>query len=128
MNNMEKLTWNKVLKEQFDSIPHDAGVYVLSVLLKSKNYGVIYVGQSIDLKTRIEEHFSTSEVNEELKNYLQNKFSFKVSYAKCDRHLLDKIEKYLINFYQPFCNDKEGNGNETLECSLPNVIRWSRNK
>ena len=63
----------------------------------------------------------------QLNDYLQNEFTFKVSYAKCDKCLLDKIEKYLINYYKPFCNDKDGNGSETLECSLPNVIKWKQN-
>lgn len=124
---MKNLSWSKATKEQLAYIPCDAGVYVISVLLKSGEYGVVYAGQSTDLKTRIGQHFSESETNTKLKDYLQNEFTFKVSYAKCDKYLLDKIEKYLINFYKPFCNDKDGNGTETLECTLPNAKKWNRN-
>lgn len=123
---MDTLDWYKVNKDNLDNLPETSGIYIFSVLLKSGNYGVFYVGQSENIRKRVKEHFSSSESNGPLKSFLSNDYTFKISYAKCLQKSLDKYEKYLISYYDPKYNDKEGNGNESSECSLPNVVVWDK--
>ena len=120
------INWYKISQKKIDLLENKSGVYIISVLLRSGDFAVIYVGQSIDLKTRMKQHFSASESNEELKKYLSNNYTFKISYGYLDSKLLDGVEKYLIFKYSPQFNDKEGNGDSSFACNLPNVVKFPR--
>lgn len=121
---MINLDWYKTIPNDLDIVPEKAGLYIISVLLKNEEYGVIYVGQSDDLRSRVKSHFCDSESNESLREYLKNNFTFKVSYCESSSSKLDGLEKYLIYVYEPKFNTQEGNGDAAFECSLPNVKKW----
>ena len=124
---MEKLDWYKISNKEINSLPEGSGLYIFSVLLKNQEYGVFYVGQSLNIRTRVAQHFSDSEPNDKLRNFLKKNFTFKISYARCREGLLDKLEKYLIKHYSPVFNNQDGNGNVIESCTLPNVIVWKYN-
>ena len=123
---MINLAWYKVSPKNLDSLPEESGIYILSVLLNSGNFATIYVGQSTNIKSRVKTHFSESESNKELKRYLSNNYTFKVSYAKADRLMLDGLEKYLIYYYEPMFNNQDGNGDDKNRCTLPNVVKYPK--
>lgn len=121
---MITLNWFKVSQNSLNLIENKSGIYVISVLLKNGEYAAIYVGQSVRLKDRVVEHFSESETNVQLKDFLKKNYDFKISYAYREEKDLDGIEKYLIGAFRPLFNKQDGNGDERFRCSEPNVIPW----
>ena len=119
-----QVEWFKVFVNSIDLLNDESGVYVISVLLKSGKYGAVYVGQSENLRQRISQHFSDSESNKELKEYIKKDYTFKISYAKVQKDNLDLVEKYLINYYHPRFNSQDGIDDLTIEINLPNVVKF----
>ena len=119
------LSWYKATPQKLDNITEEKGIYILSVQLNSGEYGVIYVGQSENLRKRAKEHFSPNESNLELRAYLKHNYIFKISYAKCSRSL-NAVEKYLILHFKPKFNNNEGNGTEMEKTNLPNVVKYEK--
>ena len=54
---MRNLNWNKATPPNFNSVPEDAGIYVISTLQDIDNmYEVKYVGQTNNLQTSAKKH------------------------------------------------------------------------
>ena len=121
---MVNLNWYKAFPSELKNVPEKSGVYVISVLLKVGKFAVVYVGQSSNLKNRIETHFSENETNIGLKEYVKKPYSFKISYAEVSESELDGIEKFLIHHYNPKFNIQEGNGDSKNACNLPDAINY----
>ena len=121
---MITLNWFKASPSSLNLLDNKSGLYVISVLLKNGEYAAVYVGQSVRLKDRVAEHFSENETNDELKDLLKRKYDFKISYAYLDEKDLDGAEKYLIGNLRPPLNKQDGNGDERIKCSEPNVVPW----
>lgn len=119
---MITLKWYKITLDNINKLHAKPGVYIISVLLRNGSYGAVYVGQSNDIARRIKEHFSNNEQNSSLRNYLNNDYTFKISYSYISDDLLDGIEKYLISYYHPRFNESDGVGDRKYVCSLPNVV------
>jgi len=66
------------------------GIYFLK-----KNNIVVYVGQSIDIETRVKTH----------KRCLKDFDSF--DYVECKKEILNSTENYFILFYNPILNKKK---------------------
>lgn len=121
---MEKwtLTWTKLtaldnqkIAEIPDSLP---GVYRLSYKHDDGNYYVFYVGQSEDIKTRLQAHLSSSEPNVCIKNYSGTKACF-FRYAQVARdYVRSATERQMYKRYQPSCNDQEPQGRDDVEVNL----------
>jgi predicted GIY-YIG superfamily endonuclease len=108
-----KLEWvgyHKYFKANVDTAIAEekkAGVYKLSLELENGNLKPFYVGQTDDLKKRLNEHLLDSEQNECIKKKLNNYicyFKFAFLSQKEER---DGAEKALYENYTPDCNDKD---------------------
>ena len=91
-------------------VPPSPGVYVLWVKLQSGNLRCYYVGQAVDLRTRLLEHLSQGEMNQCIKTHVHKhicSFQFALVTRQADR---DGIEKYLYDYYKPECNQKDPGG------------------
>ena len=93
------MQWHNVSPRFMFMIPKTAGVYMITV-----GNQIVYVGQAIDLKTRIQQHFSNSEPNTDLKNIIQH-YQTSVLYAEvANESDLCRIESALYYQYRPQCN------------------------
>ena len=82
-----------------------------------------YVGQAKSLLYRVADHYGLGEKDDNYELYCHiNKYTTKVSYARCSEHDLDSIEKYLIHKLSPRFNRNEGNGYIETSVNLPDVI------
>lgn len=119
-----KLDWYEVEpyeNKKMDSVTNEAGVYIISVLLKDKSYVTRYVGQANDLHSRLLEHLQKDEQNECLRFYVRER-NLKVSYAKVKNQKdRDAIELYLFNFLNPKCNINKPPSDYEIEVNLPNI-------
>ena len=94
------------------------GVYRLSYKSSGGNYLVFYVGQAEDIRKRLIQHLSASEMNECMKNYLRAEDCF-FRYAKITRqHLRDVTERKVYREYGPKCNYQEPLGRLDVDVNL----------
>lgn len=94
------------------------GVYRLSYKSSDGNYYVFYVGQAEDIKERLLQHLSASEMNECIKNYLRTEDCF-FRYAKITRqYLRDATERKAYGEYGPKCNYQEPSGSLEIDVNL----------
>lgn len=93
------MQWHNVSPRFMFMIPKTAGVYMITVENR-----VVYVGQAIDLKTRIQQHFLDSETNSNLRNVIRH-YQVSVMFAEVE-HVseLNRIESALYYQYRPQCN------------------------
>lgn len=90
-------------KQKLDQIPSKPGVY----LFKDKNDSVIYVGKSIDLRTRVQSYFQTGTHQLELKIAHLKQQIDSVSYFLTESDFAALIlEANLIKRYQPRYNSR----------------------
>jgi excinuclease UvrABC nuclease subunit len=120
---MKELSWYKGTIPNFDDVPKEAGIYVISTQQEiDDEYEVKYIGQSNDLQARAKKHWSANEENKDLKNHIAKGFDMKFSYASVslgsDR---DGMEGYLYITYDPPYNDISPPRETVIECSLPKV-------
>jgi excinuclease UvrABC nuclease subunit len=88
-------------------VPDDAGVYKLSVQLKNGRLKPFYVGQTKNLKKRLQEHLKTYETNACIKKQVNHyicHFKFALLSRQEER---DGAERALYLHYKPECNDPE---------------------
>ncbi len=98
--------------------PESAGVYLLWVQLKTEKWKCFYAGQASNLKSRLLEHLSINEENKCIKTNVNNYicgFEFAKVAIQNDR---DGIERYLIDYYNPECNNYVPNC-KPIEINLP---------
>lgn len=91
------------------------GIYKIQNLINNK----VYIGQSIDIKTRWYKHKCAQDdfyIHKALRKYGINNFSFEIL-EECSQEELNKKEKYYIQFYNSLIpngyNMIEGGNNET---------------
>lgn len=119
---MEQLLWYERKRSGIDNIPNKSGVYIIATKQKIDNrYAVNYVGQSITLKDRINEHFSENETNEELKKHLAKEYTTNIYFARVGNEKLNGIEKYLYQALEPKQNINDPPGESVIECNIPDV-------
>jgi excinuclease UvrABC nuclease subunit len=86
------------------SIPNCGGIYVIAQTTKDKTI-VKYVGKAEDLDVRQKQHWSDSEQNIDLKNFIQKTNFLCFYYAPVNTNdERDGIEAYLVNYYLPDFN------------------------
>ncbi len=90
-----------------DYVPTAAGVYKISVKRKSGYVKPVYVGQTINLYSRLRQYVNLDTKNDCLKeNLSEYNCEFKVAKVglQSDR---DAAERALYDHYQPECNDPD---------------------
>jgi excinuclease UvrABC nuclease subunit len=120
---MKKIIWSSFFtpynEENVNKATTQSGVYLLWVKLKSDKWNCFYVGQTINIRSRIFEHLSPNEENECIKDNISNYicgFEFAVVANQSDR---DNIEKFLYDYYKPECNKISPPSNLPQEVNLP---------
>jgi excinuclease UvrABC nuclease subunit len=115
------LTWTKLTlldKASLDKIPDElAGIYRLSYKGDDDGIYVFYVGQALDIKTRLLQHLSPAELNEKIKYYLTKQCYFRYAQINKD-YIRDAAEKQMYKQYQPPCNEKEPQGRDDVKVNL----------
>ena len=93
------MQWKTIGSRFISLIPETPGVYLIVA-----GGNIVYVGQAKNLCNRIEQHFSESETNSDLKAYIK-KYTVSVMYAEVEKMAdLDSIECDLYDLYKPVCN------------------------
>lgn len=93
------MQWKTINPRFFSLIPETPGVYLIVA-----GANIVYVGQAKKLRSRIEQHFSDSESNADLKAYIK-KYTVAIMYAEVEKVAeLDSIECDLYDLYKPVCN------------------------
>ena len=120
---MEKwtLTWTKAIpldRANVCKIPDNiAGVYRLSYKAENDNLYIFYVGQTVDLRTRVLQHLPDTETNEKIKYYLAKSCYFR--YAQISKeYIRSAAERQMYRQYEPSCNDREPQGREDVRVNL----------
>ncbi len=86
-----------------DNAPSSSGAYRLMYHL-GENYHVFYVGQSDDVKKRLAEHLSESEINICIKKYIKE-YSCYFRFIELSTQMeKDAVEQEEITRYNPACN------------------------
>ena len=78
------------------------GIYKIENLINGKKY----IGQSIDIQRRFEEHKRDKDncrIHQAIRKYGINNFSFEII-EECSPSMLDEREKYWIKYYDSFNN------------------------
>ena len=86
-----------------DNAPSTSGVYRLIYHI-GESYYVFYVGQSDDLKKRLGEHLSASEVNNCIEKYIKECPCYFRFIELATQRERDAVEKEEILKYDPTCN------------------------
>lgn len=116
-----KINWS-ILKSlnavEVNSIPEKLpGVYRLSYKAEDEKTYVFYVGQAVDIKTRLKQHFEESE-NICIKNYTSSKSCyFRFAIIRRD-YVRNAVERLAYKKYRPSCNEKEPEGSEDVFVNL----------
>jgi excinuclease UvrABC nuclease subunit len=123
INIIKNIKWDKVIPPDFDEIPEEAGIYVISTLQTlDDKYEVKYVGQTNDLQARAKKHWSENEENEDLKAHIKKRNKMKFSYSEVSlAENRDGMELYLYNTYDPVYNINKPPGKTVIACTLPKV-------
>lgn len=103
---------DKTKREELEKV---CGIYAILY-----NNEVIYVGQSINIRSRLDSHTNKARINEYAKRDQHNKNTqlklefytliqehmdeIQFLYIPCDKKELDKYEEYYINKYKPKYN------------------------
>ena len=119
------LNWVKANVPSFSNVPHSRGVYVIACRCTDGSSIVVYTGQSSDLNRRLNEHWSSSESNNDLKKAISNyPWAFQAYFALIeDARCLDGCERRLFDYYNPQLTDRAPDVSP-IDCSLPpNVIK-----
>ena len=119
---MKKVKWYYATESQFNNIPENAGVYLITITCgggDKKEDFVIYSGQSTNIAKRCKEHWSDSESNDDLKNIIKKYNNLlKVYYCFVETSELDGCEKFLFEHYLPQLQQRKPDA-ELIEISLP---------
>ena len=85
-------------------------------MIKNRNTGQMYIGQSINIKQRWHTHKNLLRKNEHANQFLQNSwnkygesvFDF-IIIEECHKNVLNNKERYWIDYYNTFCNKRHYN-------------------
>lgn len=112
--------WAKATESDFDDLPEESAVYVITVHTTAGTNVVIYTGQTDNIQRRSKEHWSKNEPNEKLKNIIAKYPSaMALFYAKVHGNSLDGHERFLFNHFEPQVQEKAPDV-EPKELSLTN--------
>ena len=122
---MKILQWKKTDPPKFDNVPEKPGIYIISTRQEvDGQYEVKYIGQTDNLRSRANEHWSKKETNTELKAHLAEEYAMKFNYAevalKPDR---EGMLLYMHQVYDPPFNPKAPLGEKVVKCTLPESVR-----
>ncbi len=101
------------------NVPQEAGLYLIWLKLHDSTWSCIYVGHSIDIRAQLIQHLKQSSQNYCLRDNLMNYvcgFEFALVKSKEER---EGMEKFLIEFYSPTCNQKYNSNSLSIEINLP---------
>jgi excinuclease UvrABC nuclease subunit len=88
-------------KDNLKKIPHEPGVYELSILSKidypNHRSNVIYIGTSQNLRKRIANYSGNNLKNDRLKNFINN-YDVSVRFYLTENHVL--VEKKLLRSFK----------------------------
>lgn len=110
---LDKTDWSRTYleREYKDNVPSGSGVYIICVNTKSlgnwgepfdRLYNAIYVGQSVNLKNRFQDHVTG------YKNVVKAKLTFRrleFLWTEVAREEMSKYEQALINALGPSANE-----------------------
>ncbi|PIS09548.1 hypothetical protein COT75_01030 [Candidatus Beckwithbacteria bacterium CG10_big_fil_rev_8_21_14_0_10_34_10] len=105
-----KLQWSKVYHLSSNNVnkhvPASPGVYRISVEKEDNKLRVIYVGQTKDLRDRLNQYVNKDTDNDPLLNYLRGTCYFRVAEVTYT-HERDGVERALYEYFKPSpeCND-----------------------
>ena len=95
-------------------IPEVSGVYIIL-----SDNGLIYIGQSENLRRRLFEH-AFNETNLLLKFLMEiYEQNIVIKWAMVPKHQLDGVENYLCNRLNPICNHISPPGKKEIPCNMP---------
>ena len=122
---MKILKWKKTEPPKFENVPEKAGIYIISTRQEADHqYEVKYIGQTDNLRTRADEHWSKNEKNAELKAHLAEKYVMKLNYAEvASKQDRQGMLLYMHQVYDPPFNPKAPPGDNVIQCTLPESVR-----
>lgn len=116
------LQWSRLTllnKENIEQIEKGTpGIYRLSWLSDDKQIYVFYVGKAEDIQSQLLNHISPHETNVCVKNYIDIRTCyFKYAQIKTEAER-SAGQRQLYKFYQPSCNDKVPDGDDTITINV----------
>lgn len=101
--NYYKTEYDKLMNRLFGNIEKQCGIYKLTCLITDK----IYIGQSVDMRTRMKDHIkaglshspASNKLYSEMQKYGCENFTFEILEI-VSRDKLNKRESYWIDFYR----------------------------
>jgi hypothetical protein len=109
MEKIMKLDWSAFLKPYKKNtvkeiVSDEGGVYLLWVKNKTRGWYCFYAGKAKDLEDRLLAHLQDSEPDDCIKEKLEFNCAFHFAEISTDKDR-SGVEKYLIDEYEPVCND-----------------------
>lgn len=116
------LTWTRLVhldQKSVNAVTDSlSGVYRLSYKSNDGNYYVFYVGKAENIKQRISEHLSSSEINGCI-TYRVKKFDCYFRYAiVVNEKVRAAAERQMFKQYEPSCNENEPEGPDDIKVNL----------
>jgi excinuclease UvrABC nuclease subunit len=116
-----EVTWSSLIslkKEQVQNLPDDtAGVYRLSYVHEDKNVYVFYVGKSNNIKTDLL-NILDGNTADNINFFLKLKTCY-FKWVKLDGETeRSAAQRQLYKFYQPTCNDKMPDGDDSITINV----------
>lgn len=87
-------------------------------MIKNKNTGQIYIGQSKNIEMRFNSHCYVSKIDLDIANNGRDNFDF-IIIEELDESQLDEREKYWISYYDTYQNDFHYNSQPGGVCGSP---------
>ena len=101
------------------------GIY----MIKNKKTGQMYIGQSVNIESRINKHFNyhgSYYIGQAIEKYGRENFeTIIVEELPCENDLLNQRERYWIKYYNTYVNDNHYNltpGGDFNPMHIPSII------
>ena len=123
---MKVLKWKYAEPPRFNSVPEKAGIYIISTRQELDHaYEVKYIGETENLRTRVNEHWSKSEPNKELREHITEHYLMKFNYAEVEsKSEREGMVLYMYNIYDPPFNKSAPQVEEPVKCTQPSVRKF----
>lgn len=118
------LDWDELSALSIDQLPNDKiGIYIYTKPWLGFE-SIVYVGKTEQgFYDRHSQHCSDQETNEKLRDFLNNRYDWKIYYAEVNASDQLCIEKYIFEEYTPdFNNNEPSLEDEPIECNLPPLV------
>jgi len=108
-NSKEQLLPPNVPKNNFDQLPFTPGVYYFH----NQKGKIIYIGKAINIRKRVNSHFSNNSAGRQKQNFLRHIYS--ISFQSCATELMAQVlESTEIKRYWPEFNSSQKNREDVL--------------